>query len=62
MANERVREEAKSKKVPLWEVARFLGISEATMTRMLRTPLSHEKETAVFEAIRKLSAHRLEVT
>lgn len=62
MENKKVRDEARNRKVPLWEIAQFLGISEATMTRMMRIQLSPEKEAAIMEAIEKLSVRRLEVT
>ncbi len=53
-ANETVRKAARTANFPLWQVAAELGISEPTMTRWLRFPLTPDKETAMLEAIKKL--------
>ena len=53
-ANETVRIAARTANVPLWQVAAELGISEPTMTRWLRFPLTPDKEAAMLEAIKKL--------
>ena len=53
-ANETVRKAARTANVPLWQDAAELGISEPTMTRWLRGPLSADKEAAMLEAIKKL--------
>ena len=49
MANADLREFAKTRGVRLWQLANYVGCSEATMTRTLRTELS-EQEKARFEA------------
>lgn len=38
-----------------WQIAEYLGISEPTIMRWLRTPLSPEREKAVMEAIDALA-------
>lgn len=50
-ANETVRAAAKSQGVPLWRIAVQMGVSEPTMIRWLRVPLSQEKETAILAVI-----------
>lgn len=42
-ANKSFRESARRAGVPLWRVAIALGVSEATLTRMLRVELPEEK-------------------
>lgn len=54
-ANQTVREAAKRKNIKLWQIAEYLDISEATMTRLLRKPLSSEREKQVLTAIESLS-------
>lgn len=53
--NQKIRDAAKKAHVNLWEIAYYLGISEPTMTRWLRVPLSPEKERKIVAAIEKLS-------
>ena len=50
--NTTVREAAKNAGIPLWRVATEIGISEATITRWLRLPLSHEREQKIMDAIK----------
>ncbi len=54
MQNENIRKAAKTAGVHLWEIAAKLGISEPTLTRWLRFPLTTEKETKVLDAIAEL--------
>ena len=54
-ANLTIRDLAKSKNVKLWEIALFLGISEPTITRWLRTSLSPEKEKTIIDAINAIA-------
>lgn len=49
--NKKVREAAKVNGVKHWQIAAKLGISEQTIMRWLRMPLSHEKELAILKAI-----------
>lgn len=50
-SNKAVRNLAKENHVFLWQIANRLGVSEQTLNRWLRTPLSPEKERAVMAAI-----------
>lgn len=54
-ANQMIRDTAKKKGVKHWQIAEYLGISEPTIMRWLRTPLSAEKEKAVMEAIEEIA-------
>lgn len=53
-ANETVRKAARTANVPLWKVAAELRISEPTLTRWLRFPLTPDKEAAMLAAISEL--------
>jgi len=53
--NEAIRRMARSAGIPLWKVAATLGVSEPTLTRWLRFPLSASKEKSIMEAITALS-------
>ena len=53
--NIEIRRAARTAKIPLWRVANEIGVSEATMTRWLRTPLPIEKERRVLDAIARLT-------
>ena len=50
-ANVKVRELAKQVGVKHWQIAEHLGISEPTIVRWLRTPLSPEREKMIMDAI-----------
>lgn len=50
-----VRNKARKSGVPLWAIAAKLEISEATMIRWLRFPLSEERERQILAAIDELS-------
>jgi hypothetical protein len=51
MKNQRLRLMAKGSGVALWEIADYLKISEATLTRRLRTKLTEEREKEITDAI-----------
>lgn len=51
MANEGIRSYAKANNVPLWKLAKYLHISEATMTRKLRFPLDEAETQKMISAI-----------
>ena len=57
--NENLRKLARAENVPLWKIALELSVSEPTVIRWLRTPLSPEREAAMLAAIRKLSKEAL---
>lgn len=54
-ANQMVRDAAKRNGVKHWQIAEYLGISEPTIVRWLRIPLSPEKEQAILKAIEALA-------
>lgn len=53
-ANQKVREQAQKKRVKHWQIAERLGISEPTIMRWLRVPLTEEREKAILAAINEL--------
>lgn len=53
--NDDIRAMAKKSGVRLWQVAAYLGISEATMTRWIRAPLSDERKSKFISAIHELA-------
>lgn len=54
MTNLHIRKAARIADVRLWQVADRLGISEPTLGRWLRRPLSPEREALILEAIRSI--------
>ena len=55
MANRQIKERAKKEGVRLWQVADVLGVSEATMTRMLRKELPQAKQQEIMTIIDQIS-------
>lgn len=55
MANRQIKERAKKEGVRLWQVADMLGVSEATMTRMLRKELPQAKQQEIMTIIDQIS-------
>lgn len=53
-ANQDIRSIAKANNIFLWQICDFLGVSEPTMTRWLRKPLSADKEQQILQAIEVL--------
>lgn len=53
--NQTVRRAARASGVPLWKVAAAIGVSEPTLTRWLRVPLSEDKENRIMTAISTLA-------
>lgn len=58
MANEDVRLLAKGAGVALWEIADYIGVSEATVTRILRKSLDSAKKKKIIEAIEEIRERR----
>lgn len=56
MYNKDIRSYAKEHGVFLWQVARVMGISDLTMTRRLRTPLTEQDRAEFIRIIDELSA------
>lgn len=54
-SNQTIRESAKKNGVKHWEIAQHLGISEPTIMRWLRVPLSPEREMAIMNAIEAIA-------
>ena len=52
--NNDLRTAAKAKGVPLWKLAKAAGISESTMTRKLREPLTETEKARFLELIKKI--------
>ena len=57
-ANKDIKELLKLKKISQWEVAKEMGISEFTLCRRLREPLSDDDLERVNDAIEHLLASR----
>lgn len=53
-SNNDFRRAAKSMGVSLWRIALEIGISEPTMTRWLRVPLSEEKRGIIANALKNI--------
>ena len=51
MANESLRAELRNKGLMLWELADILGISEASVTRMLRHELTTEERSNIMAKV-----------
>ena len=58
MPNLDIRFKAKSLGVPLWKVAKEMGIGENTLYRKLRRELSVEEKKRFFAAIQKIAAEQ----
>lgn len=55
MRNIAIREQAKSSGVRLWEIADALGVSEATVTRMLRRELLEAEQRKILNIVAVLA-------
>lgn len=53
LANRRVRDELVRCQMYLWELAKMIGVSEATMTRMMREELPDARQDELIDLIRK---------
>ena len=53
--NAKIRREARAAEVPFWKIARYLGISEPTMTRRMREELDPAAQEQILQVIRLLS-------
>lgn len=52
--NQHIRNAARNANVPLWKVADAIGVSEQTLIRWLRFPLTTDKETQIMDTIKEL--------
>ena len=57
-ANEEIRSKAKAAGVRLWQVAKAIDVSEATLTRMLREELSAADAERLLAIIEKIGGER----
>lgn len=54
-ANSDIRNEAKSHGIKHWQIAEKIGVSDQTIMRWLRVPLSDERKRMIIEAIEELA-------
>ncbi len=57
-ANQDIRGAIRSAGIKHWQVALQLGISDQTLIRWLRVPLSEEKRTTILAAINALAGEK----
>lgn len=57
-ANQDIRNHARESGVYLWEVAAQMGISEPTITRMMRRDVSVEKREQLLHVIDEIAAQK----
>jgi len=60
--NSNVKEYAKLSGVRLWQVADELGIKDSNLSKLLRYPLSPEKENEICTIIDRIAAKRKDDT
>lgn len=53
MTNKRVRDELIRNGMFLWKLAKLMGVSEASVTRMMREELPAERQDELIDLIRK---------
>lgn len=58
LCNKDIKETIKKSGVPQWRVALFLGVSENTLIRWLRLPLSDFNRMRIMDAVRQLTRDR----
>ena len=58
MENIDIRLMAKEASVPFWQIAELMGISENTMTRLMRKPLNCETKQMIIQIINKVKEDR----
>jgi len=54
MENGQIRGFLKMKGIPFWKIAEVIGISEPTMTRWMRKPLSAEHYNKIMDAVSRI--------
>ncbi len=59
MENERIRKLSRARGVPLWRIADALEVSEPTLYRRLRYPLSSDEERRISKIIDELGEEAL---
>ena len=58
MQNCDIRAMAKEAGVTFWQIADVLGVSEPTMTRMMRRPLNDTNRLRIVDAIHRVETER----
>ena len=58
MNNNDVRTLLKIKHIPMWKIAEKIGISEPTITRWFREPLTEEHYSKVMDAVQAIEEER----
>ena len=58
MANKKLKLYAKAHDVCLWEIAKFLNVSEPTITRKFRSELTNEEISKIKYAIDQISRQK----
>ena len=56
--NRQLRQEVEKSGVRWWEVAQTLGVSESTLYRILRTPLTDKQTAAIKDLIKQIKEVR----
>lgn len=54
-ANDGIRRTARAAGIPYWRIALTIGVSEPTLIRWLRVPLTEDKEKRIMAAIAELA-------
>lgn len=62
VANQQIREAAKSAGVKLWEIAAKVGITDSNFSRKLRRELSQAETARILAIISNLAAEKAEVS
>ena len=62
VANQQIREAAKSAGVKLWEVAAKVGVTDSNFSRKLRQELSQAETARILSIISNLAAEKAEVS
>lgn len=58
MTNDMIKEYAKLNGVKLWQIADELGMQDSNFSKLLRHPLSSEKENEICAIIDRIAAKR----
>lgn len=62
VANQQIREAAKSAGVKLWEIAAKVGVTDSNFSRKLRRELSQAETAQILSVISDLAAEKAEVS
>lgn len=60
MENQDIRDHLRAKRIPIYRVAHKIGISEMTLFRWLRVPLSQEHRRKIVDAINEVTVEMIE--